>query len=192
MRQRCGCLYLHLKARLMPFLMKKLIIFMCLLLFVIQSQAQTNGLPKVLLRKLDGTKIYASELGNHGKPFIINFWATWCKFCLAELNTVSPLYSKWQEETGVKPIAISTDREPKEGFVKNFVEKRKWPYEIFIDYKQRLYKHFKIQEVPHTMMVDSTGHILWQKIGFNPGDEAEIIQAYRQITSSNSNNIKHE
>lgn len=172
--------------------MKKLIIFICLLLLFIQAYAQINGLPKVLLRKLDGSKIYASELGNNGKPFIISFWATWCKFCLAELNTVSAIYGKWQEETGVKLIAISTDREPKEGFVKNFVERRKWPYEIYVDYKKGLCQHFMIQEIPHTMIVDSTGHILWQKIGFNPGDEAEIIQAYRQITSSNSNNIKHE
>lgn len=172
--------------------MKKLSIFVCLLLLVIQAHAQNSSLPKVLLRKLDGTKIYASELGNNGKPFIITFWATWCKFCLSELNTVSTTYSKWKEETGVKLIAISTDQEPKEGFVKSFVEKRKWPYEIYIDYKKSLYQHFKIQEVPHTMIIDSTGHILWQKTGFNPGDEAEIIQAYKQLTSPNSNNIKHE
>lgn len=172
--------------------MKKLSIFVCLLLLVIQVHAQNSSLPKVLLRKLDGTKIYASELSNNGKPFIISFWATWCKFCLAELNTVSTVYRKWQEETGAKLIAISTDQEPKEGFVKSFVEKRNWPYEIYIDYKKGLYQHFKIQEVPHTMIIDSTGHILWQKIGFNLGDEAEIIQAYRQITSPNSNNIKHE
>ena len=192
MRQRCRCLYLHLKARSIPFQMKKLIIFMCLLLFFIQAQAQINGLPKVLLRKLDGSKIYASELGNHGKPFIISFWATWCKFCLSGLNTISTTYSRWREETGVKLIAISTDRETKEGFVKSFVQKRKWPYEIYIDYKKGLYQHFKIREVPHTLIIDNNGQILWQKIGFNPGDEAEIIQAYRQITSPNLNNIKHE
>lgn len=172
--------------------MKKLSIFVCLLLFITQAYAQNNSLPKVLLRKLDGTKVYASELVNNGKPFIISFWATWCKFCLTELNTVSTIYGKWQQETGVKLIAISTDQEPKEGFVKSFVEKRKWPYEIYLDYKKGLSQHFNIQEVPHTVIVDSTGHILWQKIGFNPGDEAEIIQAYRQITSYNSNNTKHE
>lgn len=172
--------------------MKKLIIFVGLLLLFIQAPAQNNGLPKVLLRKPDGSKVYASELGNNGKPFIISFWATWCKFCLAELNTVSTVYSKWQEETGVKLIAISTDREPKEGFVRSFVERRKWPYEIYIDYKKGLYQHFKVQEIPHTLIVDSAGNILWQKIGFNPGDEAEIIRAYREITFPNSKNIKHE
>lgn len=172
--------------------MKKLIIFMCLLLFSVQVQAQNSSLSNVLLRKLDGSKIYASELGNHDKPFIISFWATWCKFCLSELNTISPIYSQWQKETGVKLIAVSTDREPKDGFVRRFVEKRKWPYEIYIDSQKSLSQHFKIQDIPHTIIVDSTGHILWQKIGFNPGDEAEIIQAYRQITTPKSNNIKYE
>lgn len=165
---------------------------MCLLLFSIQAQAQNSSFPNVLLRKLDGSKIYASELGNHGKPFIISFWATWCKFCLSELNTISPIYSQWQKETGVKLIAVSTDREPKDGFVRRFVQKRKWPYEIYIDSQKSLSQYFKIQDIPHTIIVDSTGHILWQKIGFNPGDEAEIIQAYRQITTQKSNNIKYE
>lgn len=161
---------------------------MCLLMFFIQAHAQQNSLPKILLRKPDGSKIYASEISNNGKPFIISFWATWCKFCIVELNTVSNLYGKWREETGLKLIAISTDQESNEGFIKSFVEKKKWPYEVYIDYKKALSQYFKIQEVPHTMIIDSVGQVLWQKIGFNPGDEAEIIQAYRQITSPNSIN----
>lgn len=192
MWQRCRYKYLHLKARLKTFQMKNVIIFTYVLLFSIQARAQTSSLSNVSLGKLDGSTINASELGNHGKPFIISFWATWCKFCLSELNTISPLYSQWEKETGVKLIAVSTDRETKDGFVRRFVQKRKWPFEIYIDNEKSLSQHFKVQDIPHTIIVDSTGLILWQKIGFNPGDEAEIIQAYRQITAMKSNNIKYE
>lgn len=171
--------------------MKKIFVFVCLFLFFIQANAQDSSLPKILLKKADGSKVYASQINNNGKPFIVSFWATWCKFCLNEFNSIAVSYSKWQAEDSVKIIAISTDPEPKKGHIKNFIEKRKWEYEFYIDDKKSLSKHFNIQELPHTLIIDSSGKVLWEKIGFNPGDQTEIINAYRQIKST-LNNSKHE
>ena len=81
-------------------------------------------------------------------------------FCLNEFDTIAVFYNKWQTEDSVKIIALSTDTEPKKGYNKNFIKKRNWPYELYRDDKQSLATHFNIQELPHTIIINSSGKVL--------------------------------
>ena len=63
-------------------------------------------LPSVNLKDMEGNSHNFAKLNNNGKPMIISFWATWCKPCTKELNAISEVYDDWQEETGVKVIAV--------------------------------------------------------------------------------------
>lgn len=161
--------------------MKKIIICLCLLILYRQGFAQTDTLPRVLIKRSNGTKLYASELTNQGKPILISFWATWCKFCIAELSAISSQYKSWQDSTGVKLVAISTDAGVTEEYIKKFAERRNWPFEIYWDYKKALKKSLGIEEIPHLLLVDASGSIVWQKIGFNPGDETIILAKLKEL-----------
>lgn len=144
------------------------------------ANAQADTLPHVLIKKINGTKLYASELTNKNKPVLITFWATWCKFCIAELFAISSQYQTWQDSTGIKLVAISTDEGVTEEYIKDFAERRKWPFEIYWDYKKALKKFLSIEEIPHLLLIDRTGKIIWQKIGFNPGDETIIFAKLKE------------
>lgn len=145
------------------------------------SYAQSDTLPHVLIKKINGTKLYASELPNKNKPVLIAFWATWCKFCIAELSAISSEYKSLQDSTGVKLVAISTDAGVTEEYIKKFAERRNWPFEIYWDYKKSLKNSMGVQEIPHLMLVDAGGRIIWQKIGFNPGDETIIFAKLSEL-----------
>ncbi|MBR2647908.1 MAG: TlpA family protein disulfide reductase [Sediminibacterium sp.] len=145
------------------------------------SYAQADTLPHVLIKKINGTKLYASELPNKNKPVLIAFWATWCKFCIAELSAISSEYKSLQDSTGVKLVAISTDAGVTEEYIKKFAERRNWPFEIYWDYKKSLKNSMGVQEIPHLMLVDAGGRIIWQKIGFNPGDETIIFAKLSEL-----------
>ncbi|MDR0412530.1 MAG: TlpA family protein disulfide reductase, partial [Dysgonamonadaceae bacterium] len=88
--------------------MKKQVLFLSLMLSgALYCTAQQ--LPSVQLKDINGKTIDTATLTNDGKPFIISFFATWCKPCLRELEAIKEVYEEWQEETGVKLIAISID-----------------------------------------------------------------------------------
>ena len=88
--------------------MKKIafLIFMAVA-FALQASAQ---LPSVELKDINGKTVRTDQLSNDGKPFIISFFATWCKPCNRELSAISEVYDEWREETGVKVIAVSIDQ----------------------------------------------------------------------------------
>ena len=69
----------------------------CLLAGIGVAQAQ---LPAVTLKSIDGATVQIETLNNDGKPFIIDFFATWCKPCNRELSAIAEVYDEWQEETG--------------------------------------------------------------------------------------------
>ena len=74
-----------------------------------QVAKKSWDLPSAKVKTLDGKSVDTNTFENDGKPIIISFWATWCKPCVLELNTIMDEYEDWQDETGVKLIAISID-----------------------------------------------------------------------------------
>ena len=86
--------------------MKKLIFIVNFLLI---STLLIGQLPSVNIKDMEGNSLNFSKISNNGKPMIISFWATWCKPCKAELNTIAEEYDDWVDETGVKLVAVSID-----------------------------------------------------------------------------------
>ena len=84
--------------------------FLLTALFLLGFTTAFAQLPAVQLKTLDGKVINTATLHNDGKPFIISFFATWCKPCNRELSAIQEVYPDWQEETGVKVYAISIDQ----------------------------------------------------------------------------------
>ena len=85
--------------------MKKFLIFA----FAMVALCCNAQLPSVSLKDINGKNINTAQLSNDGKPFIISFFATWCKPCLRELKAIQDVYDDWQEETGMKVIAVSRE-----------------------------------------------------------------------------------
>lgn len=162
--------------------MKKLIATLLLSLATCLCVAQNAKLPaNVELKALDGSMVSSSTLQNGDKPFIISFWATWCHPCNRELNTIKDVYEEWQEETGVKVIAISIDDARSANRVKPHVDGHDWPYEVYIDENQAFKRAMNVINVPHTFIVNAQGEIVWQHTGYAPGDEEEVIEKVREI-----------
>lgn len=107
--------------------------FLLAIALIMASTSAFAQLPSVMLKTLDGKTIDTSKLNNDGKPFIISFFATWCKPCNRELKAIHEKYADWQDETGVKVIAISIDQAQNINKVKPLVDSEEWEYEVLLD-----------------------------------------------------------
>ena len=162
--------------------MKKILLTLVAVFSLGMAMAQNAQMPEnVTIKALDGSSIQTSAITNDGKPMIISFWATWCKPCNRELNAISEVYEEWQEETGVKLVAISIDDARSAGRVKPHVDGHGWPFEVYLDQNQDFKRAMNVVNVPHTFIVDGKGQIVWQHTSFVDGSEEELFELIKKI-----------
>ena len=167
--------------------MKKILFALFTLMLGTGLMAQNAKMPQnVTLKSLDGQSVQSSVIQNDGKPIIVSFWATWCKPCNRELNTIKDLYEEWQEETGVKIVAISIDDARSAARVKPHAEGNDWPYEIYLDQNSDLKRQMGVVNVPHTFLLNGEGEIVWQHTGYQDGNEEELIEQVRRVIAESA------
>lgn len=160
--------------------MKKLILIFTLLGVVQIGVAQ---LPQVTLKDINGKAIRLDTLKNNGKPIIIDFFATWCKPCNRELSAISEVYDEWQQETGVRLIAVSIDQAHHINKVKPLVDQLGWPYEVLLDPNNELKRALGVQVIPYTLIVNGNGKIVYKHSGYVDGEEEELLEEVRKATN---------
>ena len=156
--------------------MKKTILILSLFIGFASITFAQNKLPNVVIESMYGDEVKVSDFQNEGNPIIISFWATWCKPCISELDAINDQYEDWQDETGVKLIAISIDDERSSATVRSMSAGRDWPYDIYLDKNQNLKRALNVVNVPHTFLLNGKGEIVWQHNSYVPGAEDELYE----------------
>ena len=121
------------------------------------------------------------RLINFAHAFIIDFFATWCKPCNRELKAIHEVYPDWQEETGVKLIAVSIDQAQNINKVKPLVDEQGWEYEVLLDPNGDFKRALGIQMIPYVLIVDGKGNIVYKHNGYTDGAEEELIEKVREL-----------
>ncbi len=137
--------------------------------------------PSVTLKSIDGKTVKTDTLSNGGKPFIIDFFATWCKPCNRELSAIADVYDDWQKETGVKVIAVSIDQAQNINKVKPLVDNHGWPYEVLLDPNGEFKRALGVQMIPYTLIIDGKGKIVYKHNGYTDGAEEELIEKVKEL-----------
>ena len=150
-------------------------------LMVIWSLGVEAQLPKVTLKDMKGKAVSTDTLNNGGRPFIIDFFATWCKPCNRELDAISEVYEDWQQETGVKIFAVSIDQAQNIHKVRPLVDSHGWEYDVLLDPNSTFCRAFGIQMIPYTIVVDGKGSIVYKHSGYTDGAETELIDKVREL-----------
>lgn len=154
---------------------------MLLMAFVMAIPAMFAELPNVQLKDINGNTVNTAELSNDGKPIVISFWATWCKPCKRELKAIHEVYPDWQDETGVKLVAVSIDEAQNAQKVKPLVDGMGWEYDVLLDPNGEFKRQMGVTDVPHAFIVDGNGNVVWSHKGYVDGGEEEIIEVLRGL-----------
>tara|TARA_B110000967_G_C18888771_1_gene565869 strand:- start:970 stop:1479 length:510 start_codon:yes stop_codon:yes gene_type:complete len=166
-----------------PKTMKKIILFIAVVTSSLCTMAQDkmNTFPSVNLKTVEGKTINSSTFENDGNPIVISFWATWCKPCAKELDAISEIYDDWQDETGVKVIAISIDDARNSAKVAPYANGKDWPFDIYLDANSDLKRALNVNAIPHTFLLNAKKEIVWQHTSYFDGDEEELFEEIKKL-----------
>ena len=160
---------------------KKIALGLVITLITCITYGQNRALPNVNVKNLDGSSFNISDLNNDEAPIVISFWATWCKPCKKELNNIAEVYEDWQDETGVKLVAVSIDDTRSMSKVAPYVNASDWEYEIYLDPNSDLKRAMGVSTVPHTFLLNKDNKIVWQHKGYIDGDEMELLKEIKKL-----------
>lgn len=138
-------------------------------------------IPQVTLKDINGNTVNTAELSNDGKPFVISFFATWCKPCMRELDAISEVYQDWQDETGMKVIIVSIDDGQNVAKVRPLVDSKGWEYEVLLDPNGDFKRAMNVQMVPSLFILNADGTVVDSRTGYADGSEEHIIELIRTL-----------
>ncbi len=145
-----------MKIRLLTLLM--MTVFVSALMF---GQAASKA-PNFNLKMSDGKTIELKKL--QGRVVVVNFWATWCGPCKAEIPGFLEVYQQYKSK-GLEIVGISLDQEGWKP-VKPFIDRYKITYPVVVGDAKLAEAYGGIDAIPTTFIVDKKGNIAKRHIGY--------------------------
>lgn len=90
------------------------------------------------------------------KKIVLNFWASWCTSCIEELPLLHELQSN---NTNENVIFLGINSGEKKKKIKRFLKRNDFKYTILMDSKKELAKHFKVENLPQTIVINKEGKV---------------------------------
>ena len=126
------------------------------------GQGGANKAPTVRMTLLDGSHLDLASLRGH--PVLVNFWATTCPGCVAEMPQLSKMYKELAPQ-GFKLIGVAMYYDPPTQ-VRAMRKARDISYPIALDDNAAISKAFgDVRLTPTSFLIDAQGRIVYQKLG---------------------------
>ena len=168
----------HLKNLILP-LVTVLIFGICIYTVSIYNKNKSNGqvitnkeAPKVndssadstvsripaldfKLKDLNGKEVSLSDY--KGKKVFLNFWASWCGPCKAEMPDIEKLYKETKDsDLVILTVNLGEDKDT----VKSFTDNAKYNFTVLLDLDQSVAAKYKISAIPTSYFIDKEGNIV--------------------------------
>ncbi len=137
-------------------------------------------MPSFTVTKMDGETLNSAELA--GKVVLINFFATWCPPCRAELPFVQKdIYNKYKDNDDFVLMIISREEKPEK--VIPYVKEKEYPMTFYSDIDRSCYKQFALQFIPRNYLFDKNGKLVYQSKGFTEPEFKHLLSAIESLVN---------
>ncbi|MBL7165624.1 MAG: TlpA family protein disulfide reductase [Dehalococcoidales bacterium] len=132
--------------------------------------------PDFTLKDLDGNTVRLSDL--RGKVVFLNFWATWCPPCRAEMPDIEKVHRKYKDQD---VVVLGIDLRESASTVRRFVEDGGYTWAFLLDTTGYVGSIYRVSAIPTSYFVDKKGIIRAVAIGGMTGAtiEANLAEAMK-------------
>jgi len=113
------------------------------------------------------------------KVVFINFWATWCPPCVAELPYIDDLNSKFENNSNVVIITVVNESFDK---VNSFMIKRNFSFDVFQN-RSGLPLLLNKSSIPTTFVIDKEGQLVLEKTGSYKWNSQQIVDFIKELSN---------
>lgn len=124
---------------------------------------------------IDGKPVDVTEY--EGKIIFMNFWATWCGPCRAEMPSMAKLYEELKEQ-GLVMVAI-TDESPEP--VRKYLEKSPYPFPILLDPEAILFRRLRVRGLPTTFVFNDKNELVLEHVGGYNWSTPDLVAEFRRM-----------
>jgi len=107
--------------------------------------------PNFRLQTLDGKEVRLSDL--RGRPVFLNFWATWCFFCLTEM----PAMQRVADEYGERVTILGVNVGESAGTARAFADREGIHFPLALDADKEVVKAYQARAMPTSLFIDADG-----------------------------------
>ncbi|MGI9543482.1 MAG: TlpA family protein disulfide reductase [Cyclobacteriaceae bacterium] len=138
---------------------------------IAESNEENSPLSQIVLMDLDGKAI---DLQDHqGKPIFLNFWATWCRPCVAEMPSIVRAQEQLDQSDYV--FLLASDESVKK--ITRFKDLQDFPLK-FVKLESG-FMNLGITSIPTTLIIDRKGEIVMDHVGALNWDSPDMIEKLR-------------
>ncbi len=136
--------------------------WLCTAILCLLAACTSQSAPESNFVLLDGSRVSTSQL--RGKVTLVNFWATSCTTCVAEMPQIIATYGKYQPQ-GFDTVAVAMSYDPP-SYVVNFAQTRRLPFKVAIDNTGAIAQAWgDVKLTPTTYLLDKQGAIVKRYVG---------------------------
>lgn len=132
--------------------------------------------PNLTFQDLNGTSYDIADL--KGKPVVLNFWATWCPPCRAEIPSMNRAWAKVKDE-GILMFAVNVGETPES--IEAFTQKIPIEFPIILDVDTKYSQAWEVRGMPTTHILDANGQVIYSAVGERPWDNEELLNVIRAL-----------
>ncbi len=125
--------------------------------------------PNFRLRTIDGGEVRLSDL--RGRPVFLNFWATWCVFCVTEMPAMQQLADRHGGAVAVVGVNVGEEAER----AHRFADAAGIRYPLLLDADRAVTKEYEVRAMPTSLFLDADGVVRGVKYGVLTPPEMEAF-----------------